>query len=209
MVFDGFDHDRVLHRRGRDLHAARATDRRVWDISVAADFVRGIDDDDALIRVIGEHARNFAQHGRLADAGPAEEQNALPPKHQVFDDTDGAIDRTADAAREPHDFPAAVADARDAVERAFDPGAVIVTEIPDALDNVFEVLIGDFAAAEHDFTPGIARFGEAPKVHHNFEERGAPFIAAERFDDMYRKRFEQQIEVIRDDLLAGEKLVFV
>src|SRR5215204_5583938 len=100
-------------------------------IAVAADFVGGIDDDDALVRVVREHAGNFAEHGCLADAGLAEEEDALATQDQVFDDPDGSVDGAADTAGEADDLPAAVADAADAMERALDARAVVIAEISD------------------------------------------------------------------------------
>src|SRR5581483_2847564 len=123
VVLDGLDHHGVLERRLRHLHAARLADGRVRDIAVARDLVRRVDDDDALVHVVGQHARDLAQHGRLADARPAEEQRAAPGLDQVLDYLDRAEDGAADAAGETDDAPAAVADARDAVQRALDAGA--------------------------------------------------------------------------------------
>src|SRR5207237_10352 len=78
VVLDGLDHDGVLQRRSGDLHAARAADPGVWDVAVAGDLVRGVDDDDALPHLVREHARDLAQKCRLPDAGATEEQNAAP-----------------------------------------------------------------------------------------------------------------------------------
>jgi 2-keto-4-pentenoate hydratase len=39
VVFDGFDHDRVLFTRALDLHAAGAADPGMGDVAVACDFV--------------------------------------------------------------------------------------------------------------------------------------------------------------------------
>ena len=68
VVLDRLDHHLVLDRRGANLHPARLADRRVGDVAVAGDLVRGVDDDDPLAEVVGEDARGLAQHRRLADA---------------------------------------------------------------------------------------------------------------------------------------------
>jgi len=67
VVFDRFDHHFVLKGWGRNLHAAGFSNGRVRHIAVTADFVGGIDDDDAL--GFGQHTGRLAQHGRFADAG--------------------------------------------------------------------------------------------------------------------------------------------
>ena len=124
------------------------------DVAVAADFVRGVDDDDALVRVVGEDAGDFAQHGRLADARAAEEEDALAAEDEVFDDADRAVDGAADAAGEADDLAAAVADAGDAVERALDAGAVVVAELADVVDHELDVVFGDFAWQSTTSRPG-------------------------------------------------------
>jgi len=48
VIFYGLDHHRMLQRRVGDLHAPCHADPRVRDVAVAGDFVRAIDDDDAL-----------------------------------------------------------------------------------------------------------------------------------------------------------------
>ena len=125
VVLDGLDHHLVLQLRGGDLHSPRAANAGMGDIAVAGDLVRRVDDDDALVHFVREEAGDLAQHRRLADAGPAEEQDALPFAHKVFDDADGAENGAADAAGQADDAPFAVTDARDAVQRALDAGAVV------------------------------------------------------------------------------------
>ena len=43
-----------------------------------------------------------------------------------------------------------------------------------------------------------------PEVHHDFEQVGAPLRGMQRLDDTRRKRVEKQVEVVGDDLFAGE-----
>ena len=140
VIFDRFDHHRVLERGGGHLHPACAADRGVRDVAVAGDFVGRVDDDDAFAGVIGKDASDFAEHGGLADAGATEEEDALAAGNEVFDDADGAVDGAAHAAGEADDLAAAVADAGDAMERPFDAGAVVVSEGADVGDDVLEVL---------------------------------------------------------------------
>ena len=69
VIFDGFDHDGVLRGGSRNLHSAGASDGRVRNVSVAGNFVAGIDNDDALAEFVGEHAGAFPKQGRFAHAG--------------------------------------------------------------------------------------------------------------------------------------------
>jgi hypothetical protein len=94
------------------------------------------------------------------------------------------------------------------VERAFDAGAVVGAEIADVVDHKLEVLFGHLSAREDDFAARVARLWEAPEVHHDFEEVHTALALAQRFDDVRRQRFEQQIEVVRNDLFGGQGWLF-
>jgi len=202
VVLDGLDHDRVLIRGGRNLHAAGAADGGMGDIAVAADFVRGVDDDDALVGVIGEDAGDFAQHGGLANAGAAEQEHTLAAENEVFDDADGAVDGAPNAAGDTDDLAPPVADAGDAVEGALDAGAVIEAEFADVVDDVEEVVLGDFLVGEDDFAAGVASLGQAAEVHDDFEEAGAALGLAQDVADAGGQGIKKKIEVVGDDLLG-------
>ena len=81
--------------------------------------------------------RHLPEHRRFTHSGPAQQQDVLAGKRQVFDDLDGAEDRPAHPAGDADDLSSPVADSRDAMERALDPGAVVLSEIADALNHVF------------------------------------------------------------------------
>lgn len=98
VVFDGFDHDGVLKGGRGHLHPAGAADRRVRDVAISGYFVGRVDDDHTLSGIVGKHAGDLTEHGGLADAGPAKEEDALATGDEVFDDTNGAVDRAANAA---------------------------------------------------------------------------------------------------------------
>ena len=49
------------------------------DIAVARNFVGRVDDDHALVEIVGEHASDLAQQRCLADARPAEQEDLCPP----------------------------------------------------------------------------------------------------------------------------------
>ena len=127
-------------RRRRHLHPPRAADRRVRDVAVAADLVRGVDDHHPLAQVVGQHARRLAQQRRLADARAAHHQDAAARLDDVANDRDRAEHGAADAAGDADDAALAIADGRDAVQRALDARAVVVAERADALDDILDVL---------------------------------------------------------------------
>ncbi len=170
VVLDRLDHHRVLQRRGPDLHPARTSDARVRDVAVAGDLVRRVDDDHALAALIAEHARALAQHRRLADARRAEQQDRLAADDHVLDDVDGSGDRAADPAGQSDDRALAVADRADAVQRAFDPRAVVVTKETDVLGHVVDLGVADIGGVEDGLTVGEPRLGLAAEVEHHLEE---------------------------------------
>src|SRR4029077_7356345 len=132
-------------------------DPRVRDVAVPGDLVAGVDDDDALAEVVGEDARDFAQHRRLADAGAPEQHDALSAVDDVADDVDRPEHRPADAAGEPDDLPRPVADGADPMERSLDPGAVVVTEGADVPDDVGDIGLDDLTVEEDLLAVGEPR----------------------------------------------------
>ncbi len=109
------------------------------DVAVAADLIRGVDYHHALAELVSKQARAFAQHRRLADARPPEQQDALAADHDVADDLARPGDRTPDTHREAGDAAGSVADRGNAVEGALDAGAVVVAELPDVVGDMVEV----------------------------------------------------------------------
>jgi hypothetical protein len=101
VVLDGLDHDLMLQFRRGHLHAPRAADGRVRDVAVAADFVGGIHDDNACL--LAQDPGGLAQQGRLANARPAQQQDALARLDDILDDIDHAVHRAADTAGQTDD----------------------------------------------------------------------------------------------------------
>jgi hypothetical protein len=140
VILDGFNHHGMLLGRARYLHAAGTTDCRVWDIAIARDLVRGVDDHNSFPKVVCEDTCDLAQERRLTDARLAEQQHALAFFDEILNDIDCSEDRASNAACHPDDMACPVAHGGDTVEGALDAGAIILTEIPDACDDVVEVL---------------------------------------------------------------------
>ena len=69
VIFDRFDHHRVLQPWIGDLHAASQANAGMRNIGIARNFVRRIDDHHAFA-IFGENARALTQHRGLADARP-------------------------------------------------------------------------------------------------------------------------------------------
>ena len=110
---------------------------------------------------------------------------ALARLDQVADDLDRAEDGAADAAGQADDLAAAVADGRDAVQRALDAGAVVVAERADVIDDVLDVLLGDLALEQHllrrqrrSAPPAGGRGPSRPRSRHAFgQQRGMRWIS--------------------------------
>ena len=165
VVLDGLDHDGMLQRRRRHLHPPRAPHGRVGDVAVTADLVRGIDDDHPL--GLGEDARHLAQHGRLADTGPSQEQHAVSRLDHVADDVDRAVDGAPHATRQADDAATPVVDGRDAVERALDASAIVIAEIADARHHVIDGILADLVIRQLHLTGHVAGLARQTEVEHD------------------------------------------
>ena len=178
------------------LHPPRVADAGVRDVAVAGDLVAGVDHDHALAEVVGEDARHLAQHRRLADAGAPQQHDALPALDDVADDVDRPEDGPPDAAGEPHHLAGPVADGADPMQRALDPGPVVVAEGADVLDHVGDVGLDDLALEQHLLAVGEARLGAPPEVEHHLEQVGAVREAAQARHDLRRQGRQQGVEVV-------------
>ena len=170
VVFDRLDHDAVLGGGGADLHAAGVADGGMGNVAVPGDFVGGVNDDDALEGVVGQDPGHLPEHGGLANAGTAEEEDVLAGEGEVFDDLDGAVDGTAHAAGDPDHLSLPVAYGRDAVEGALDAGPVVVAEIADLVGDVIEVAAADFFLVKVQVAGQEAGLGGPAQIEHHFEE---------------------------------------
>ena len=194
VVLDGLDHDAVLLAGVRDLHAARRADRRVRDVPIASDLVRGVDDDDPLLQVVAQDARHLADDGGLADAGAPEEQDALVGLEDVADHIDVARDGTSDSAREADDLALAAPHRADAVQGSLDSSAVVAAELPEGLLGCVQVLPGDLLLAEHlgAEVPEEACLGAAPDVEDDLKEHGAVGVVDNAVADPGRQHLPEE-----------------
>ena len=109
------------------------------DVAVPTDLVAGVNDHHPFAALVGEDAGHLPQHGGLAHPGLAQEQEALAADHDVSDDLHPAGDRPAHPAGEPHDLSGPVANGRDPVQGARDPGPVVPAEGADAVRHAGDV----------------------------------------------------------------------
>src|SRR4030042_849587 len=159
VVFHGFYHNCMLHGRCRHLQPPGMAYGGMWYVTVAGDFIGGVDDDDALFEVVGHDSSHLAQHCCLADAGSAEEEHTFARLNEVVYDFHRAEHSSADAAGQADDASFTVAHGRDAVQRALDAGSVIAAEAADAGDYVLYIRVCGLGGTESYFLVGIAGFG--------------------------------------------------
>lgn len=141
VVFHRLNHDSVLHGRGCDLHPAGVTDGGVGDVAITGNLVGGIDNNNTLLKIVGENTCYLTKHGRLTHSWTPQKQNALPCPDQVFNNPDCAEDSPSHTAGEPDNLPFAVADSRNAVKGAGDTRPVIPAEAPHVGGDVLNVLL--------------------------------------------------------------------
>ena len=73
----------------------------------------------------------------------------LSLRDDVLDDLDRAVNGTPDAASQPDHIALAVADGRNAMQGAFDAGAVVLAEVAHVLDHHLQICQGDLVLAQH------------------------------------------------------------
>src|SRR5450755_3792789 len=206
MILDGLDHHGVLIGGHVDLHAPRVADACMRHVAVAGDLVRRVHDDDALAQVAREHARDFAQHGGLAHARPAQKQDGLAGSYDVKNDIDGAVDRASDAARQADDLAVAVAQARNTVQRLLDAGAVVLAEFADARNHCADVVSADRRLGKVEIVVGKACFRQATEVEDDLDEILEVREVDQRLPDGRREDVEECVEFPVAGWLVGEVL---
>jgi len=165
VVFHCFNHHGVLHIGCRHLHPSRMSDGRVGDVAVAGNFIRSIDNNDTLMKIICQYPGNFAQHRGFTYAGPAQQQDTFSGFHQVFDD----FYRAENSARptrsvSPTILPLRLRMAEMRCKVRSMPALFIVAETADAGDDILNVFIGHFSLVEDHFPVQKAGFRRSPQV---------------------------------------------
>src|SRR5574341_697940 len=111
------------------------------NIAVPANFVRRVHDDDALLRIIRQHARDLAQDGGFANARSPQEEKAFVGAYEVLDDSNRAVNRSAYSAGEADNATTSAPNCGDAVECTFDTRSIVVAEVAYPRDDVLEVVV--------------------------------------------------------------------
>src|SRR5439155_20921524 len=148
------------------------------------DLVGGVYNDDALAELLTQDASHLAALGRLTNAGPAKHQDALSRLHHVTHDVDRSVDSPADAAGEPHDTSAAVADGGDPVERALDPGAIVLSELPYPVGHVVQVSVIYQPVREIEHATRVAGLRLAAEIEDNLQQVLVVRVLFERLPDL-------------------------
>ncbi len=154
VVLHRLDHHSVLQARGRDLHPARATDRRVGYVTVAGYLIGSVDDDDALTQFLRHNPADLAQHRRLTHTRAPKDKDALTALHKVADNVDRAHHGATHATGDPYDLHLAVSDRADTVEGSFYPCSIVVAERAYAGDDVLDVLGRHLRLTKRNFPVG-------------------------------------------------------
>ena len=154
-----------------------------------------------FLKSSAKHTGDFAQHGGLADAGTAQQQDALAGLDEVFDDLDRAEDSPADAAGQADDLALAVADGGDAVQGALDAGAVVVAEAADARGDVVDVGLAHLFVVEDDFLARETGLGRASQVEDYLQQLAQIFGCRSGWRMCGREDVKQGIQVIGNYLL--------
>src|SRR5205823_7645167 len=193
---DGLDQHRVLQHGRPHLHPARAADSWMRNVAVAADLVRGVDDDDALAKLVRKQPRALAQHRGLANARPAQQQDALATDHDVANDLAGPGDRAAHAHGESGDATRPIADGRDAVQRPLDTRPVVVAELTYVIGDVLEVRCGHRAVGEKHLATRHACLGLTAEVDNDFEQLGGVGPLIQRAREVSRQRADDELDLL-------------
>ena len=139
------------------------------DVAVAGNFVRRVDDHDALA-LFRQHARALAEHRGLADAGTPEQAHRLAAAQDVEQDVDRAVNRASDAARQTDDLAGAIANRADAVERLLDAGAIVGAEGRDARANVRDIFVANRRLGEINKIVLETGLGRTPEIEHDLND---------------------------------------
>jgi hypothetical protein len=192
LVLDGLDHDCMLSRRSRHLHAARPAYPRMGDIAVTAYLIGGVDHYSPFMSVVRQHSGNLPEHRGLSDARSADEKDALAGDYEVLDYPDCPVHRATDTQGQPHDLLLAVTDRRDAMERALDACPVVSAEGTDALQHILYVLVGDLLRVDQEALVQESHLGLTPEIQHHLQQVGGVVSVPERPLDVRRQRFDQR-----------------
>jgi len=167
----------MLMSRARDLHATRTTNGWMGDIAISTDLIAGIDDDHSPR--LGEDARHFAQHCRLAHTRAAKQQNAMPLQDDIFDNINGPVYGTPNPACQSNDLIVPITNARYSMQRPRNAGSIIIVKFAYAGDYLVDFLASHFAFTQYTLTINVASRRQTTEIQHDLQQ---PFFLPHYFD---------------------------
>jgi len=198
VIFDSFDHHRMLQVWTRDLHAAAGSNSRVWDVTITGNFVRSVDNDYPLVQFGGKDASAFSQQRGLPDAGPAQQQKAFSRFDHVAKHVDGAIDGPPDTARQSDNLISPIAKRGNTMKRSLDTGTIVFGKRSNAMCHVIEVFTRDRRVGKVNGPVREPRLGKTPQIQNDLDKIFEVRLLVKRSRQMWRHHLKQEIEVIRD-----------
>jgi hypothetical protein len=169
MVLHRLDHHLVLLGRTRDLHPPGASDRGVGHIAITGDLIRRVYYHHPFADLVRKHARNLAQHRRLANARPTQQKHALAGPNQVVDYPNAPKYCSSHTTGNTHRTPATISNDRNSVKRSFNSGPIVVAELADALNDPLQVGVGHFLLTQQERFIRESRLRRAAEVHHDLK----------------------------------------
>src|SRR5437879_7054070 len=142
VVFDSFNHHRVLFSRARYLHTTCTTDTGMRNIPITRDFIGGINDHHAFIGFVREDASYFTQQGGFTHTRATKNQDGLTLFDNITNQANTAEYRSTNTAGQADNLSLAVAYSANTMKRSLNTSAVIVAKFTNALDHVFQVGAG-------------------------------------------------------------------
>src|SRR5207245_6125146 len=131
---------------------------------------RGVDDDHPLAEVISKDASDLPEHRRLAHARSAKEQRAASRLDDIANDRDRPVNGAADAAGQANDAAFSVTNARDAMKRALDSGAIVRAELADSTEDILDVGGAHLLWREDDLASGEPGLRRATEVENDLKQ---------------------------------------
>ncbi len=194
VILHGLNHQLVLQRGVRHLHAPRTPDRRVGNVAIAGDLIACIDNDHALH--LAAQTRRLAQQCRFAYARSPQQQDAAFAVDDILDDLDRTVDSAPHATGKADDIALTVADGRDAMQCALDASTVVGAKVAHARHHPAQVVERHFMLAQHQLAIGKARFGQPPQIHDDFDQVALALRLFQRHTDAVGQDGQQQIKIV-------------
>jgi hypothetical protein len=115
----------------------------VGNLSIAADLVASIGDDDPPVQLIGEDGGRAAKHGGLAGTRTAHDEDVATSFEEIAERLRNPRDGASVAEGETDDLMIPVPDARDPVKRSIYAGSIVLPETRDTAEDVLQVFVAD------------------------------------------------------------------